>query len=93
MVNIDVVYIDVVQIEVVHIAVVHTEVVTKYVDHIEVVQIDAFIETVYRRLNGTSKVNRRTDGYTDRRTNRLTESIGPEGRCFENVILKGPKVF
>ena len=37
-----------------------------------------------RRLNGTSKVNRRTDGRTDRRTFRLIESIGTEGRCFEN---------
>ena len=45
-----------------------------------------------RRLNGTSKVNRQTntqtdkhtDRHTDRRTNRLIESIGPEGRCFEN---------
>ena len=39
-------------------------------------------------LNGTSKVNTRTDRHTDRqtdrRTNRLIESIGPEGRCFEN---------
>ena len=25
-----------------------------------------------------------TDRHTDRRTNRLIESIGPEGRCFEN---------
>ena len=33
-----------------------------------------------RRLNGTSKVNTRTD----RRTNRLIECMGPEGRCFEN---------
>ena len=42
-----------------------------------------------RPLNGTSKVNRRTDGQTDgrtdRRTFRLIESIGPEGRCFENI--------
>ena len=37
-----------------------------------------------RRLNGTSKVNRRTDKQTDGRTFRLIESIGPEGRCFEN---------
>ena len=37
-----------------------------------------------RLLNGTSKVNRRTNTPTDRRTNRLIESIGPEGRCFEN---------
>ena len=41
-----------------------------------------------RRLNGTSKVSTHTDGetdrQTDRRTFRLIESIGPEGRCFEN---------
>ena len=41
-----------------------------------------------RPLNGTSKVNtqtdRQTDGQTHRRTNRLIESIGPEGRCFKN---------
>ena len=35
-------------------------------------------------LNGTSKVNRRTDGQTHRRKFQLIESIGPEGRCFEN---------
>ena len=34
-------------------------------------------------LNGTSKVNR----HTDVRTNRLIESIGPKGRCFENVLV------
>ena len=33
-----------------------------------------------RPLNGTSKVNKHTDIWT----NRLIESIGPEGRCFEN---------
>ena len=38
-----------------------------------------------RPLNGTSKVNRQTQRRTDRRTFRLIESIGPEGRCFENV--------
>ena len=37
-----------------------------------------------RPLNGTSKVNRQTDTQTDIWTNRLIESIGPEGRCFEN---------
>ena len=45
-----------------------------------------------RPLNGTSKVNRRTNTRTDRQTDRRTdgrtfrliESIGPEGRCFEN---------
>ena len=44
-----------------------------------------------RRLNGTSKVNtrtdRRTDRQTDRWTNRLTETIGPEGRCFEKIYF------
>ena len=41
-----------------------------------------------RPLNGTSKVNRQTDKQTDTQTDiwtfRLIESIGPEGRCFEN---------
>ena len=41
-----------------------------------------------RRLNGTSKVNRQTDKQTHRQTDKQTfqlrESIGPEGRCFEN---------
>ena len=40
-----------------------------------------------RPLNGTSKVNRRTDRHTDGRTFRLIESIGPEGRCFENKFI------
>ena len=43
---------------------------------------------VKRPLNGTSKVNRQTnrqtDRQTDRRTFQLIQSIGPEGRCFEN---------
>ena len=41
-----------------------------------------------RRINGTSKVNRQTDNcQTDRQTAFwLIESIGPEGRCFENEI-------
>ena len=47
-----------------------------------------------RPLNGTSKVNRHTDGLTDTQTDRRTdrrtfwliESIGPEGRCFENYL-------
>ena len=39
-----------------------------------------------RPLNGTSKVNRHTNIQTDRRTFRLIESIGPEGRCFENCL-------
>ena len=37
-----------------------------------------------RRLNGTSRVNTWTDRQTHRQTFRLIESIGPEGRCFEN---------
>ena len=45
-----------------------------------------------KRLNVTSKVNRRTDGQSHRRTNkqtfRLIESIGPEGQCFENLWTK-----
>ena len=45
-----------------------------------------------RHLNGTSKVNGQTDTHTDRRTNRLIESIGPEGRCFENPNF-APKFF
>ena len=32
-----------------------------------------------RPLNGTSQVNRRTDGHTDGRTDEYFESIGPEG--------------
>ena len=39
-----------------------------------------------RRLNGTSKVKRRTDTRTDTQTFRPIESIGPEGRCFENAM-------
>ena len=41
-----------------------------------------------RRLNGTSKVNGQTD--THRWTFRLIESIGPESRCFENHMGRGP---
>ena len=43
-----------------------------------------------RRLNGTSKVNTRTDGHTDRRTFQLIESIGPEGQCFEKLGMGIP---
>ena len=32
-------------------------------------------------------MNRRTDTHTDRRTFRLIESIGTEGRCFENKTI------
>ena len=41
-----------------------------------------------RPLNGTSKVNKHTNTQTDRRTFRLIESIGPEGRCFENFRIE-----
>ena len=40
-----------------------------------------------RRLNGTSKVNTWTDRQTDKRPFWLIESIGPEGRCFENICF------
>ena len=39
-----------------------------------------------RPLNGTSK-SEQTDTQTDGRTNRLIESISPEGRCFENLKI------
>ena len=39
-----------------------------------------------RLLNGTSKVNTQTSRHADIWTNRLIESIGPKGRCFENPI-------
>ena len=45
-----------------------------------------------REVGGKKTVKRylkseQTDTRTDERTNRLIESIGPEGRCFENVLL------
>ena len=40
-----------------------------------------------RQLNGTSKVNTQTDTRTDGRIFWLIESIGPEGRCFENHYI------
>ena len=40
-----------------------------------------------RPLNGTSR-SEHTDRHTDRRTFWLIESIGPEGRCFENHYSK-----
>ena len=40
-----------------------------------------------RPLNSTSKVNRHTNTQTDIWTNRLIESIGQEGQCFENEIV------
>ena len=41
-----------------------------------------------RRLNGTSKVKRRTNRKTHGQTFRLIESISSEDRCFKN---KNPK--
>ena len=42
-------------------------------------------------------MNRQTDKQTDRQTNiwtfRLIESIGPEGRCFENGIRSAKSNF
>ena len=42
-----------------------------------------------RRTHG--RTHRRTHGWTHRqthrRTNQLIESIGPEGQCFENLLL------
>ena len=46
-----------------------------------------------RRLNGTSKKNTHMDGQTDRRTFRLIESIGPDGRCFENCPFQAKAYF
>ena len=42
-----------------------------------------------KTLNGTSKVNKHTDRQTHIWTNQLIESIGPEGRCFENHFTIG----
>ena len=39
-----------------------------------------------KSLNGTSKMNTWTDKQTDKRKFRLIESIGPEGRGFENCF-------
>ena len=41
-----------------------------------------------RRLNCSSKVNTWTNRWTNRRTFWLIESIGPEGRCFKNLLWK-----
>ena len=41
-------------------------------------------EQTHRRTHG--QTDTRTDGHTDRQTFRLLESIGPEGRCFENPL-------
>ena len=39
-----------------------------------------------KRYLKSEQTDGRTGGHTDRRTNRLIESIGPEGRCFENPL-------
>ena len=38
----------------------------------------------FKRYLKSEHTDTHTNGRTDRRTNRLIESIGPEGRCFEN---------
>ena len=40
-----------------------------------------------RRLNGTSKANRLTDGRTHGQTFQLIERIGPEGRFVDKASL------
>ena len=50
-----------------------------------------FLKKGKKSLTGTSKVNTQTDRQTDRRTFRLIESIGPEGRCFENDQIHDKK--
>ena len=47
-------------------------------------------KTVKRYLKSEQthrQTDRRTDGRTDRLTFRIIESIGPEGRCFENLVF------
>ena len=39
----------------------------------------------FKRYLKSEQTDRHTDVQTDGRTNRLIESIGPEGRCFENT--------
>ena len=50
---------------------------------------DHFLPLLFPK--STSKVNTQTDGQTDRQTDRRTfrpiESIGTEGRCFENISI------
>ena len=43
---------------------------------------------LFKRYLKSEQTDKQTDGQTHRRTNRLIESIGPEGRCFENVDKK-----
>ena len=45
-----------------------------------------------RHLNATSK-SEQTDKHTHGRTNQLIESIGPEGRGFENVYTKETSIM
>ena len=58
-------------------------------EYLKILDIRLWEVGAKRTLSGTSKVNRQThrwtDKHTDRRTFRLIESIGPEGRCFENL--------
>ena len=49
----------------------------------------------FREVGSKRPLNRylkseQTNGQTDRRTNRLIESIGPEGQCFENLFNSWP---
>ena len=45
----------------------------------------------YLKSEQTDKqTDKHTDRHTDRRTNQVLESIGPEGRCFENHGLTNP---
>ena len=62
----------------------------KYSKSLKILDIWLWVVGAKRRLNGISKVKRRTDRLTDRRTSQLIESISPEGRCFEKV---GTKLF
>ena len=41
----------------------------------------------FKRYLKSEQTNTQTDKHTHRRTFRLIESIGPQGRCFENQIL------
>ena len=40
----------------------------------------------FKRYLKSEHTDTQTDRQTHRRTNRLIESIGPEGRCFENPL-------
>ena len=41
----------------------------------------------FKRYLKSEHTDKHTDKHTDRRTFRLIESIGPEGRCFENNFV------